>query len=114
MSPQENLSTKVYSVVSGNLIAIFEDCLGCKWTLQILMQVRSGVNRPGALVRSQQGLTTKVLNERLARLVQFGILKKVSYPEIPPRVEYSLTDFGQEFIEVLDQVEALHQKFSCR
>lgn len=76
------------------------------------MQIRNGVNRPRALVKTKKGLTTKVLNERLAKLVQFGILDKLSYPEVPPRVEYHLTPFGQEFLEILDRVEALHQKFN--
>jgi DNA-binding HxlR family transcriptional regulator len=108
---QNQQSTKIFSEASSKLIAMFEDCVGCKWTLHILMQIRSGVNRPRALVKTKKGLTTKVLNERLAKLVQFGILDKFSYPEVPPRVEYRLTSFGQEFVEILDRLEALHQKF---
>lgn len=88
---------------------IFEQCVGCKWTLHVLAQIRQGVNRPGKLERSAAGLTTKVLNERLVKLVRFRILEKISYPEVPPRVEYSLTDFGQRFVEILDQVEQLQQ-----
>lgn len=75
------------------------------------MQIRHGVNRPRALVKTKKGLTTKVLNERLAKMVRFEILSKSSYPEVPPRVEYHLTPFGQEFVEILDRVEALHCKF---
>jgi DNA-binding HxlR family transcriptional regulator len=90
---------------------MFEDCIGCKWTLHILIQIRSGVNRPRALVKTKPGLTTKVLNERLSRMVQFGILEKLSHPEVPPRVEYQLTPFGQAFLEILDRVEDLHCKF---
>ena len=62
---------------------IFEKCLGCKWTLHVLGQVRQGVLRPGALERSAAGLTAKVLNERLVKLTRYGILEKHSYPEIP-------------------------------
>ncbi|AFY79352.1 putative transcriptional regulator [Pleurocapsa sp. PCC 7327] len=91
---------------------MFEDCIGCKWTLHILIQIQRGVNRPRALVKTKPGLTTKVLNERLAKMVQFGILEKLSYPEIPPRVEYQLTPFGKEFLEILDRVEELHCKFT--
>ncbi|MBF2046253.1 MAG: winged helix-turn-helix transcriptional regulator [Leptolyngbya sp. IPPAS B-1204] len=94
-----------------NLIAMFEDCLGCKWTIHLLTQIRCGTNRPGALVKTKKGLTTKVLNECLTRLVQFGIVEKFTYSELPPRVEYHLTSFGQEFAEILDQIAALQRKF---
>ncbi len=81
--------------------------LGCKWTLHILAEVRKGVQRPGELARSADGLTTKVLNERLVKLVRFGILDKTSFPEVPPRVEYELTQFGQQFSKLLDEIERL-------
>jgi DNA-binding HxlR family transcriptional regulator len=86
---------------------ILQNVLGCKWTLHILSEVRRGVNRPGQLVRSTDGLTTKVLNERLVKLVRFGILDKTSYPEVPPRVEYELTEFGKSFSSLLDEVDRL-------
>jgi DNA-binding HxlR family transcriptional regulator len=87
--------------------AIVEDVVGCKWTLHVLAQVRAGVNRPGALVRTAEGLTTKVLNERLAKLVRYGVLEKQSFPEVPPRVEYSLTALGERLNGVLDAIAAL-------
>lgn len=90
---------------------MLEDVLGCKWTFSVLGQVRNGVRRPGALVRSLEGLTTKVLNERLAKLVRFGILTKKSYPEVPPRVEYHLSDFGVRFAGLLDEVRRLEDEF---
>ena len=87
-----------------------EDVLGCKWTLTVLRLVRQGVNRPGAMERSVDGLTTKVLNERLRKLVRFGILRRVAYPEIPPRVEYNLTPFGEKFIGALRAIEELEDE----
>lgn len=92
---------------SIDVATILQNVLGCKWTLHILAEVRSGVNRPGELVRSADGLTTKVLNERLVKLVRFGILQKTSFPEVPPRVEYELTDFGKRFSRLLDEVDRL-------
>jgi DNA-binding HxlR family transcriptional regulator len=86
---------------------MFESCIGCKWTLHVLGQIRRGVRRPGAIERSAPGLTAKVLGERLNKLQRFGIIERQSFPEIPPRVEYSLTPFGQKFVKVLDQIEAL-------
>lgn len=90
-----------------SVTTIFEQCVGCKWTLHVLTQIRQGVVRPGELQRTADGLTTKVLNERLVKLVRFDLLEKISYPEVPPRVEYSLTPFGTRFLEILDQIEQL-------
>lgn len=90
---------------------IVENCVGCKWTLHILGRVRAGVNRPGALERSAPGLTAKVLAERLAKLVKYGLLDRRAFAEIPPRVEYHLTPFGAKFVTVLDQLEALRSEF---
>ena len=84
-----------------------EDIIGCKWSLTVLDLVHRGVNRPGAMEHAIEGLTAKVLNERLRKLVRYGIVDKQSYPEIPPRVEYRLTEFGQRFVGVLDQISTL-------
>ncbi|HLA75937.1 MAG TPA: helix-turn-helix domain-containing protein [Gammaproteobacteria bacterium] len=87
-----------------------EDIVGCKWALTILQLVRRGIARPGAMERSVAGLTTKVLNERLKKLVNYGIIERLEYPEIPPRVEYSMTAFGMRFVSILDAIEALEQQ----
>jgi DNA-binding HxlR family transcriptional regulator len=84
-----------------------EDIVGCKWSLHVLGLVRGGTRRPGAMQRSIEGLTTKVLNERLRKLMHFGILEKRAYPEIPPRVEYHLTQFGRKFTRLIDDIERL-------
>jgi DNA-binding HxlR family transcriptional regulator len=86
-----------------------EDVIGCKWSLAVLGAVREGVNRPGALEHAIDGISKKVLNERLAKLVRFGILEKRSFAELPPRVEYSLTPFGLRFCGLIDEVEALQR-----
>lgn len=87
-----------------------EDIVGCKWSLAVLDLVRRGVRRPGAMEQAIDGLTAKVLNERLRKLQRFGILDKRSYPEVPPRVEYSLTAFGKKFTVVLDQIARLDRE----
>ena len=84
-----------------------EDVVGCKWSLAILARIREGVRRPGAIEHSIPGLSTKVLNERLRKLTHFGLLDRTSYPELPPRVEYQLTSFGGQFVQILDQIAAL-------
>ena len=63
-----------------------EDIVGCKWSLVVLGHVRAGTRRPGAIERATPGLTAKVLNERLSKMVRYRILERESYPEVPPRV----------------------------
>lgn len=87
-----------------------EDIVGCKWSLAVLGAVRGGVVRPGAIEHAIDGLSKKVLNERLVKLVRFGILDKTSYAGLPPRVEYALTPFGEKFCGLLDGVAALEHE----
>lgn len=96
---------KISEKINGKRMV--ENIIRCKWSLSVLSLIRQGVNRPGAMERSVEGLTTKVLNERLRKLVNFGILEKKIFPETPPRVEYKLTDFGRKFIGILDAIEDL-------
>lgn len=84
-----------------------ESIIGCKWSLTVLSLVRKGVRRPGEMEHATEGLSGKVLNERLAKLVRFGILEKESFPEVPPRVEYRLTEFGERFGKLIDDVDQL-------
>ena len=84
-----------------------ETIYGCKWSLTVYQLLAKEINRPGEMVRNVEGLTTKVLNSCLKKNTDFGILEKISYPEVPPRVEYQVTQFGQKFIRVLDEIEKL-------
>jgi DNA-binding HxlR family transcriptional regulator len=90
--------------------SVIEDVVGCKWTLHILGHIRRGVVRPGALQRSVTGLTTKVLNQRLSKLVRYGVLERETYSERPLHVEYHLTTFGQRINVILDQIETLQRE----
>jgi DNA-binding HxlR family transcriptional regulator len=113
INPEKPAKKNVRSEPVGpNVHEMVHSIIGCKWSLLVLSQVRSGINRPGAMVRTTDGLTTKVLNERLAKMMRFGILEKTSYPEIPPRVEYHLTNFGRRFLRVVDEVESLQRELS--
>jgi len=84
-----------------------EAIFGCKWSLTVFHLLANDVNRPGAMVRSVEGLTTKVLNDCLRKNLEFGIIEKKVFKELPLRVEYFVTPFGEKFLLVLDQVEEL-------
>lgn len=109
----EPKAQKISEVVRPSVSGMVEDVLGCKWTLTVLQLVRQGVNRPGAMKRAVDGLTTKVLNERLRKLVRFGILERHAYPEVPPRVEYKLTSFGARIVGILNAIEELEHSQQC-
>ncbi|ABV35975.1 conserved hypothetical protein [Shewanella sediminis HAW-EB3] len=91
-----------------------ETIVGCKWSLTVYQLLDQDINRPGEMVRSVEGLTTKVLNQCLKRNVEFGILEKISYPEIPPRVEYRVTSFGEKFMTILDALKVLQEEIEVQ
>jgi DNA-binding HxlR family transcriptional regulator len=95
---------------SPKVARMVEDIVGCKWSLAVLGAVRSGVCRPGAMEHTIEGLSKKVLNERLSKLVRLGVLEKQAFPELPPRVEYRFTPFGDKFLGILDSIDALQRQ----
>jgi DNA-binding HxlR family transcriptional regulator len=96
-----------------NVRRMVEDIVGCKWSLEVLSCVQRGIHRPGAMEHSVEGLSKKVLNERLAKLVRYGILEREAFAELPPRVEYRFTTFGTRFQALLAQVERLQAELDA-
>lgn len=89
---------------------MFEDIIGCKWSLCVLEMAGRGIVRPGAMQRTYQGLSAKVLNERLRKLVRYGLLERRAFAEIPPHVEYRLTPFGRRFSRIVDALRELESE----
>ncbi|MEZ9564173.1 winged helix-turn-helix transcriptional regulator [Vibrio artabrorum] len=108
MKTQENFfSRKSAPERSARMV---ETIYGCKWSLTVYQLLANGINRPGEMVRSVEGLSTKVLNECLKRNVEFGILDKQTFNELPPRVEYQVTPFGEKFLLILEPLENLQNE----
>ena len=78
--------------------------IGGKWTILILRDLFNGTKRFGELQRSLHGISPKTLSERLKQLEAQGIIWRMIYPEIPPRVEYSLTEKGESLQAILDDM----------
>mgnify|MGYP000512291329 FL=1 len=89
-----------------------ETIYGCKWSLTVYQLLEQGINRPGEMVRNVDGLSTKVLNACLKKNTDFGIVERIAFNEIPPRVEYKVTSFGTKFIRILDQLETLQDEIN--
>jgi len=88
--------------------AMVESIVGCKWSVRILDAVAAGERRPSAIQRSLEGLSAKVMNERLRKMIRFGILDRTVRGEKPPvEVEYRLTPLGERFRGVIDEVRRL-------
>ena len=84
-----------------------EEVVGCKWSVSVLLSIDDGFIRPGALERHIDGISKKVLSERLRKLTAYGLLKKETFPEVPPRTEYALTASGKKLIEIVQQIQLL-------
>jgi DNA-binding HxlR family transcriptional regulator len=80
------------------------DIISGKWTLLILRDLADGINRFSVLERSLTGISPKTLSERLKSLEKAGVLTRKSYAEVPPRVEYSLTDMGLDLIPLIEHM----------
>jgi DNA-binding HxlR family transcriptional regulator len=91
---------------------LLEDVIGCRWTISVLGAVSKGIRRPGALERHIDGISAKVLSDRLRHFTRAGLFKRVAFPEIPPRVEYRLTPFGKKFMRLLKEVEKLQSELN--
>lgn len=73
-----------------------------KWKVLILRDLLSGTKRFGELKRSIGSVTQKVLTAKLRQMEEAGLLTRTVYAEVPPRVEYTLTDLGYSLKPVLD------------
>lgn len=67
----------------------------CRWTILILRDLFTGTKRFGELKKSLNGVSQKVLTANLRSLEEKGIIEREVSPEVPPRVEYRLTDLGK-------------------
>jgi DNA-binding HxlR family transcriptional regulator len=82
------------------------DVIGTKWTILIVRDLLlDNTLRFSDLLRSMEGISPKTLSLRLKELEQQGILERTVYPEVPPRVEYALTERGRELERILIELK---------
>ena len=78
--------------------------LSGKWTLLILYQINKKVMRYGELKRAIPSISEKMLIQELNMLVESKLVIKKVYPEIPPKVEYTLTELGLKTLPIVDKL----------
>ena len=77
-----------------------------KWKVLILRDLMPGTKRFGELKKSVGNVSQKVLTSQLREMEQSGLLIRTVYPEVPPRVEYTLTDLGRSLKPILDAMQS--------
>lgn len=76
--------------------------VGGKWKLLILRNLRGRPWRFNELQRDLEGISQKVLTDSLRQMMDDGLVYRQDYQELPPRVEYGLTDLGKEMLPIID------------
>ncbi|HLC91838.1 MAG TPA: helix-turn-helix domain-containing protein [Candidatus Saccharimonadales bacterium] len=85
--------------------------LGNKWTALILLNMAECEQRFCQIERALPGISPRTLSQRLEELTEHKIITKKAFAEVPPRVEYTLTQKGRDFIPVLRQMAAWGTKY---
>src|SRR5437588_12364826 len=77
-----------------------------KWTLLVIRDLADGRSRFCELERSLHGISPRTLSLRLRALEEEGIVERQTFPEVPPRVEYALTDKGRALVPLIEDMRA--------
>jgi DNA-binding HxlR family transcriptional regulator len=77
-----------------------------KWTLLLVRDLNEGYSRFCELERSLAGISPRTLSLRLRALEEEGIVQRQTFPEVPPRVEYALTEKGRALLPIIDDMRS--------
>jgi DNA-binding HxlR family transcriptional regulator len=82
-----------------------------KWTLLIVRDLAEGRSRFCELERSLSGISPRTLSLRLRDLEALGVVERQTFPEVPPRVEYALTDKGRALLPLIDDMRSFGERW---
>lgn len=85
-----------------------------KWKVLIIRDLLPGTKRFGELKRSVGGVSQKVLTAQLRQMEDSGLLVRTVYPEVPPRVEYTLTELGYSLRPILDAMQSWGESYRAQ
>jgi DNA-binding HxlR family transcriptional regulator len=84
-----------------------------KWTLLIIRDLAEGRSRFCELERSLEGISPRTLSLRLRALEEEGVLERRTFPEVPPRVEYALTEKGRALVPIVESMRTYGNEWLC-
>ncbi len=87
-------------------VATTVQLIGNKWKLLIMRNLRVRPWRFNELQKSLEGISQKVLTDSLRSMENDGIVTRTAYPEVPPRVEYALSELGESLLPIINAMEA--------
>lgn len=87
------------------------ELIGSKWSVLIIRELFTGNRRTHEILDALPGISTKTLTIRLRELEKYGLIERKVYPEIPPRVEYSLTLKGREIQPIMVALKAVGERW---
>ena len=88
------------------------DIIGGKWKALVLWCLKDGEKRNGELKRLIPDISQKMLTQQLRELENSGIVERIVYPEVPPKVEYKLTKMGKTLIPILEDLHDWGKEYS--
>ena len=94
-------NTMAQQKLQTNALSYCMDLIGGKWKPIILFDISKGINRFNKLFNEIEGINRQMLSKQLKELEKSGILERTLFPEIPPRVEYTLTPLGKSLMTVV-------------
>lgn len=89
------------------------ELVGGKWTLLVIRDLSAGACRFCELERSLAGISPRTLSLRLRALEEEGIVRRSTHPEMPPRVEYSLTEKGHALLPLIEDMRRYGREWLC-
>ena len=95
----------------NNSVELSLDIMGGKWKMPIIWRLKDDSKRYGELWRSLPKVTHKMLTQQLRELEEAEIITRKVYPEVPPKVEYSLTLLGKSVIPVIDMLREWGEEY---
>jgi DNA-binding HxlR family transcriptional regulator len=108
------MKPKHFTVVERSAYRSLEDVVGCKWSAAVVGALKHGITRPGKLERYIPGISTKVLTERLRKLLAYGLIVREDYSGTVLHVEYRLTPAGARLATIIDQLHVLQKEHTAR
>ncbi|WP_216204717.1 winged helix-turn-helix transcriptional regulator [Amycolatopsis aidingensis] len=88
------------------------EVLGGKWKLVIIEHLRGGTRRFGELRRLMPRITQRVLTRQLRELEADGLVRRTVYPEVPPKVEYTLTELGRSLDPIVARLRQWGERYA--